>query len=317
MKNQSSHIASPVTRPNRPAVVTAISQGAREHQEDACGHWFDAAGTRVFAVVTDGAGGHGGGADAARATLAAAAKSWAQCSTGDLPNPDVFLTKWMTAAHRAVNEESARIRRSARAVVVACLCDDRAVHWVHAGDCRLLRFHKGKLVERTRDDSVVQVLFERGEITELEMGTHPDQSRLLQSLGGEDPPSPREGHADVNNGDVILLCSDGFWEHLQQKDLEKLAASPPPRRQQALDLAVANAVRRGGHKADNTTAILIAFDDGLGGTRPKLRWALLLLLAVLLGCAAAWLWRSDRLGDLDLLRQKIWQAISSSDFSPS
>jgi serine/threonine protein phosphatase PrpC len=273
------------------AVVASSSQGAREYQEDACGNWFDTAGKQLFAVVADGAGGHGGGADAARAAVTSAAQAWEKCPVSDLAEPDAFLAKWMADAHRAVNEESALIRRSARAVVVACLTDGHMVHWVHAGDCRLLRFHEGKLMERTRDDSVVQVLFERGDITEDEMGTHPDQSRLLQSLGGEDVPSPRPGSADVAAGDVLILCSDGFWEHLKREELEELAAVPAARRQRALDQAVAKAVRRGGVKADNTTAILIAFDDGKKRSRSGIRWALLLvLLAALAGGVFALSW---------------------------
>ena len=291
-----------ISKSPRIVVVSATSQGAREYQEDAWGHWADNA--RVFAVVADGAGGHGGGADASRAAIASAAKTWELPTTRDLADPAKFLATWMTVAHQAVIDESARIKRSARTVVVACLTDGHSAHWVHAGDCRLLRFHDGKLVERTRDDSVVQVLFERGDITEQEMGTHPDQSRLLQSLGGEDPPSPRPGHAPVEAGDVLILCSDGFWEHLTTAELEKLAACPPTRRQPALEQAVAKAVSRGGSKADNTTALMIAFDGDRKPSRPSIFWILLLLAALAAGAVAGWL--SSRPGDIEWLRQKIW-----------
>ena len=284
------------------SVVSSISQGARDHQEDACGHWFDPAGKQLFAVVADGAGGHGGGAEASKATIASAARTWEEIPASGLAAPAAFLAQWMQDAHLAVNEASAKIHRSARAVVVACFTDGESAHWVHAGDCRLLRFHEGKLVERTRDDSVVQVLFERGDITEEEMGTHPDQSRLLQSLGGEDAPSPRPGSAEVAAGDVLILCSDGFWEHLKPAELEKLAATPPAKRQRALDQAVAEAVRRAGAKADNTTAVMISFDEN-GQSRLGTGWCLLLLLAVLAGCAAA-LYQSGALENWKLLWER-------------
>lgn len=294
------------------AVVTSISQGARDHQEDACGHWSDPAGKRLFAVVADGAGGHGGGAEASTATIASAARTWEKIPASDLADPAAFLAQWMQDAHLAVNEASAKIHRSARSVVVACFTDGESAHWVHAGDCRLLRFHEGKLVERTRDDSVVQVLFERGDITEEEMGTHPDQSRLLQSLGGEDPPSPRPGSAEVGAGDVLILCSDGFWEHLKPAELEILAATPPAKRQHALDQAVAEAVRRAGAKADNTTAMMIAFEESESRSRLSGGWSLLLLLAVLAGCAAALSW-SGELENLKLLWElKRQPAVSDS-----
>lgn len=269
-----------------PTVTLATSQGAREYQEDACGHWFDPGNHRLFAVVADGAGGHGGGAEAAQAAIAAAAAAWKPDVAGE--NPAKFLESWMTAAHLAVNEAAAKVHRSARAVIVACVTDGVTTHWVHAGDSRLLRFHEGKLVERTRDDSVVQVLFERGEISEDEMGTHPDQSRLLQSLGGEEPPSPRPGSAEVTAGDVLILCSDGFWEHLRQGELEKLAATPPSRRQHALDQAVAEAVRRAGPKADNTTAVMVHLDEAKAHAASAIAWLLLLLVLALIGFGAGW-----------------------------
>jgi serine/threonine protein phosphatase PrpC len=291
-------------RQYRFTVVTSTSQGARDHQEDACGHWSDPSGTRLFAVVADGAGGHGGGADASKAAVDSAALTWEKNSSSNLAAPDAFLAQWVEDAHLAVIEASAKIQRSGRSVVVACFIDGSSVHWVHAGDCRLLRFGGGKLVERTRDDSVVQVLFERGEITEEEMGTHPDQSRLLQSLGGEDAPTPRPGNAEVEAGDGLILCSDGFWEHLKQAELEKLIGTPPAKRQEALDQAVAEAVRRGGAKADNTTAMMIVFGEDKGGSRSGIRWVILLLFAALVGCAAGWWW-GGRPSELRHLWEKV------------
>lgn len=272
------------------SVSTSSSQGAREYQEDACGHWYDAACNIFFAVVADGAGGHGGGADASQAAIESSAKTWSQATPDSLENPQSFLANWMQQAHIAVNEASEKINRSARTTVVGCVLKGNKAYWAHAGDSRLLRFHNGKLVERTRDDSVVQVLFERGEITEGEMGTHPDQSRLLQSLGGESLPSPRIGSAAIATNDVLILCTDGFWEHLKQVDLEKLAASKPGNRQKALDAAVQEAVHRGGAKADNTTAIMIhCFTCRRRTQWAYVLWGLVYFLAVLGGAIIA-LW---------------------------
>ena len=164
MEKRTSSIPTADTRRSHFSVVSSISQGARDHQEDACGHWTHPAENQLFAVVADGAGGHGGGAEASKATIASAARTWEKISTSDLADPAAFLAQWMKDAHLAVNEASAKIHRSARAVVVACFTDGNSVHWVHAGDCRLLRFHEGKLVERTRDDSVVQVQIGRAHV---------------------------------------------------------------------------------------------------------------------------------------------------------
>jgi len=292
-----------------PSVVTSIHQGARDYQEDALGHWNESDGPGLFAVVADGAGGHGGGAEASQATIESSAESWQESSREAFADPERFLTDWMVRAHSAVNLAAAKVHRSARSVVVACLTDGHTAHWAHAGDCRLLRFHKGKLVERTRDDSVVQVLFERGDITEAEMGTHPDQSRLLQSLGGEESPTPRLGNAAMMAGDVLILCSDGFWEHLKTTELEKLASTSLSKRQQALDQAVAEAVHRAGAKADNTTAVMIVLER-VGQSWFRTGWCLLLLLAILAGCAAAF-YKSGEWGEIKL-RWDMWRQSGGS-----
>lgn len=295
MKHSSDNPPEETVAAARLAVTMSIHQGKREHQEDACGHWFDPDSGRLFAVVADGAGGHGGGAEASQAAITSSAKFWEQSSAIAFKDPEAFLTEWMKQAHDAVNEAAAKVHRSARAVVVACVTDGRSAHWVHAGDCRFLRFHEGKLVERTRDDSVVQVLFERGDITEEEMGTHPDQSRLLQSLGGGDAPTPRLGRSALEAGDTLILCSDGFWEHLKPAELEKLVEASPAKRQQTLDLAVKEAVRRAGAKADNTTAVMIHCDPlGEAKRGGMAAWLAMVVLAAIAGVFAAW-WLQGKL----------------------
>lgn len=265
--------------PQRLRIFSCAHQGARDYQEDRHGQWSGDPGKsdEHFVVVIDGAGGHGGGAEAAEAALRNAESAWKTKNHGA---PEDFLKTWMETAHEAVNHAGKAIRRSARAVAVACLTDGRNAHWVHAGDSRLIHFRNGELLTRTRDDSVVQVLFEKGEIREEEMGTHPDQGRLLQSLGGEDPPKPRLGSAELEPGDALLLCTDGFWEHLSTGELEALTQTPPRRMQAALDAAVAKAVQRAGPKADNTTAtIIIGAEHGEASGMPS--WIMLVAAAAL------------------------------------
>lgn len=243
------------------AVCASMSQGSRECQEDAYDWREDANDGSVFVVVADGAGGHGGGDIASQAAVACAATFFRDHAMPD--DPAGFLKQWMGVAHRDVAAAATRLRRSCRAVVVACVASKKSLHWVHAGDCRVIRFRNGKFGGRTRDDSVVQILVDQGEITEAEMGTHPDQSRLLQSLGGEEPPTPRLGSVDWRPGDSVILCSDGFWEYLTTPELEKLVATEPAGRCRALELAVDTAVRRGGAKADNATAVMLHREAGV------------------------------------------------------
>lgn len=275
----------------QPCVVTASHPGRRPCQEDAAGHWHHGpdAGP-LFAIVADGLGGHGGGANAARAALRAAERLWLAGESLPRDGTD-FLDRWLRAAHEEVLQEAERLCCPAMTAVVALLAHHDQVCWVHAGDCRLYRIRDGKTLERTRDDSLVQELFELGHIAEHEMGRHPCQNQLRQALGGDFFPCPHHGSAELRPGDVFLLCSDGLWENLHHQELESLALAPPANRHETLRAAVAEAVRRGGKNADNTTAILVAFD--LTTSAPPIPWRKLLALAAVAACATAW-WLASR-----------------------
>lgn len=279
--------------------VTATHPGGRTVQEDAVRAW-QAAPSALFAVVADGAGGHGGGDLASQAVVEEASQRWQkQAAEADGAK---FLAEWLAAAHEAVNAKTASQREGARAAAVALLVRGSRADWVHAGDCRLYHFRSGERLFRTRDDSVVQVLCDQGEIAEEEMGRHVDQNRLLQCLGGPETPKPRSGGADLQPGDVLLLCTDGFWENLTLAEIADLAASPPSRWHKALPEALGRAVAQGGTRADNATAVLAGFEPRRTSAASFFSGRLLaalLALIVLLLCLAA---MKGSLPDLPRLR---------------
>lgn len=59
------------------------------------------------------------------------------------------------------------------------------MQWGHVGDSRLYYFKNGKIVKRTLDHSVPQMLVARGEIDEKEIRHHPDRNRLVRVMGME------------------------------------------------------------------------------------------------------------------------------------
>lgn len=295
------------------SVLKAMHLGMRERQEDAAGFWEERDdATTMLAVVADGAGGHGGGAEASAAAVAEAERCW-QSWTKEGSAPE-FLTHWMRKAHDAVNLSVRQQHADARTVAVALLVQGNRADWVHAGDCRLYHFRQGKLLSRTRDDSVVQVLFEKGEIAEEEMGTHEDQNRLLQAIGGNEPPKPRCGGASIEPEDVLLLCSDGFWERLKPEEIIALVNTPRNLRSETLERTLQLAVDRGETKADNASVILACFGEkhpsqNSFSRRPGCQAALIILLVASLTALAAF----------SLLREKttrLWQNFSSPVLRP-
>jgi serine/threonine protein phosphatase PrpC len=80
----------------------------------------------------------------------------------------------------------------------------------HVGDSRVYRYRKGKLVQVTRDHTVVGRLLEFGQITEAEAEVHPRRSELHQAIGGRPDVYPDVYAVTLEPGDWLLACTDGL-----------------------------------------------------------------------------------------------------------
>jgi serine/threonine protein phosphatase PrpC len=199
--------------------ATLSAPGGRVDNEDAVGYrMVEGAGCWALA---DGLGGHRGGEVASRLAVEAAISSF----EGDPSVTEEALKTHLMRANRAVlDRQTAEPELThMRTTMVMLIASSEAAMWAHAGDSRLYWFRDGKIREQTRDDSVPQKLVEAGEISMDQIRFHEDRSRLLNSLGaGEQvvaahcqmpgPPGP---------GDAFLLASDGFWECVEESEMEE------------------------------------------------------------------------------------------------
>lgn len=120
---------------------------------------------------------------------------------------------------RAVNEDCVRLARKGGAVCLL-LDGDRAV-WAHVGDSRLYGFLNGSLILQTLDHSVAQMGVVLREITPDQIRFHEDRNRVLRALGQEGSLKVETGKRHLEPGQwAFLLCSDGFWEYVLEKEME-------------------------------------------------------------------------------------------------
>jgi serine/threonine protein phosphatase PrpC len=238
-------------------VKFAISQqtrlGARKYNQDRIGHWSTPGA--LLMVVADGMGGHANGEIAAQVTVDILGRAFAQEAKPKLPEPARFLPRLIAASHAGILMEAQKRKmpEAPRTVVVACLIQDGYAYWAHTGDCRLYLFRAGRIVTRTRDHSVVQQLVDAGRIREEAVASHPDRNRLLQCLGGTQAPRIDVASERLAKNDVLMLCSDGLWGPLTQRQLLHAVVnrSLPLAVQELVELAEA----RAGADCDNTSVI--------------------------------------------------------------
>ena len=258
------------------------SKGPRDEQQDAgvCLSTPDK-GTALL-VVCDGVGGKGGGGLASQ-TVTELARQICHDRQGIMPDPAEDLSTFCREAHERINQEGSKQELSPGTTVVALYLTPTQAYWVHSGDSRLYHFRAGRLLQRTEDHSVLQILVKQGMVAEKDMGTHPDQGALLQSLGGEEYKPPTSGRADISSEDGFLLCTDGFWERTKVAEMAELMFCPPSEATFLLEQAVARAVQRNGPDGDNVTVAVarpVANKIRLG-KRTNRRVALILLAALL------------------------------------
>ena len=113
-------------------------------------------------------------------------------------------------------------RRGMGCTAEAVYVDNQNVIVGHVGDSRTYHLHQGRLIQLTRDQTLVNRLVELGQLTEEEAENHPRKNELQQAIGGQPDVVPGLYHGKLKRGDWVLVCSDGLTNHIPTADLEKM-----------------------------------------------------------------------------------------------
>jgi len=108
--------------------------------------------------------------------------------------------------------------------VVLVLLKDELVHYANLGDSRIYRIRQGKILQLTKDNSLVQQMIDSNIITENDAKTHPKKHIITKALGTDAELVPEIYQPfKLHEGDIIILCSDGLTEHVEEEEILKLA----------------------------------------------------------------------------------------------
>jgi len=186
-------------------------------------------GRTVFAVA-DGLGGHQGGEVAS----AAAVEPLAALDGREFADPAEAADE-LTAAIREAN--AAILDRAGgdpglwgmgTTVTAAALAGEHHLQLAHVGDSRAYLLRDGSLEQLTTDHTVVAELVRRGRLTPAQAAIHPERSILTRAVGLDpripvDTPDPLE----LQDGDQVLLCSDGLTEPVDDDQIAQLLSAEP------------------------------------------------------------------------------------------
>ena len=211
-----------------------------------------------WALVCDGMGGHAAGNIAAEMACTSLSKAMQHGLRPDMGERSVHLL-----LETAVENASSAIFQRTLAepelkgmgtTLVAAVVLGNQLCLCHAGDSRAYLMRHGQAYPITKDHSVVQQLIDRGEITPKQATTHPERHFITKALGVADHRvAPDFNVYDLQQGDVVLLCSDGLHGLVAQSELPLLCQTAIEN-QTAAGLAE-RANQMGG--SDNISAVLI------------------------------------------------------------
>ena len=169
-----------------------------------------------------------------------------------------LIRKAMVEANREVFELSQAYKEYSgmgTTVLVALIYRGR-LYIGHIGDSRVYRLRQSVLRQLTKDHSYVQELLRQGSITIEEAKNHPQKNVLLKALGCDRDIVPDVITKGFVKGDIILLCSDGLTNMVDDKQIYEIIMKNTSDLNVACKMLIDTANRNGG--ADNISAIIIS-----------------------------------------------------------
>lgn len=232
-------------------------QGGRpENQDDFA---FSDTPLGFLVVVCDGMGGGPGGKTASSVAKAEIVRSLMHAT----PQMSISeaLCQAAAAADSALKAYIARDQRLAGmgSTFVAILIRQSSAIIAHAGDSRCYRLHRGRMVFRTRDHSLVGELVRKRALTEEQARTSPQSNLITRGLGSVSNTQPDVDIVPYCRGDRFVLCTDGVWGIMEQSQLlsrfreMKNLSTDVPRMADEIDRI---GFGQGGHHDNHTFAVI-------------------------------------------------------------
>ncbi|MFN4115564.1 MAG: Stp1/IreP family PP2C-type Ser/Thr phosphatase [Inhella sp.] len=250
---------------------------ARSNNEDA----FAIAEAAGLAVLADGMGGYNAGEVASQMLtgfLRDELGRWLQAAS-NAPSAAVqqAMAICVDNANRAIFESAQDNPRYAGmgTTLVLAVFRPEGVWLGHVGDSRAYRLRAGKFEQLTRDHSLLQEQIDAGLITPEQAQFALHKNLVTRAVGVESVVQLEAHLHPVQDGDLLLLCSDGLSDMLSDADMQSLCQAHVERGAELSQLASAlinGANERGGR--DNITAVLARVGERSGAAASKSWWGL-------------------------------------------
>ncbi|WP_311407161.1 Stp1/IreP family PP2C-type Ser/Thr phosphatase [Liquorilactobacillus uvarum] len=195
----------------------------RTKNEDYVGLFQNKVGIK-FAVVADGLGGHKGGDVASEMAVSHLGYRFETTSFDEPDKGKEWLTLEVSKENQMILERAQQyedLNGMGTTLVCAMFFGDEYL-LANIGDSRGYLYRKGELTQLTEDHSFVNELVKRGQISSEEAKHHPQKNIITRTLGVSDKANLDEKILELENDDILLLCSDGLTNMVEDEKIAEV-----------------------------------------------------------------------------------------------
>lgn len=230
----------------------------REKNEDNLGFFSTPNGQ--LALICDGMGGHSAGALASEIAMNSIREYFESNTYEDISGAIEDAYAYANSQVFDESEENSDMLGMGTTCVLV-LIKDNSIYYGNVGDSRVYILRDGQLKQLTTDHTYVQKLIEKGELKKEEAQNHPRKNELLRAIGVN-----KEVQVDViaepleaQNGDVLMLCSDGLTSMVNEITIEYSLKQSSNSAQEKANHLTELAINEGGY--DNVSVQVIDFNQ--------------------------------------------------------
>jgi serine/threonine protein phosphatase PrpC len=239
---------------------TGIHKGDRDYQQDRVALLnHTRANGCVLGIVADGMGGRSGGRKASDQVIMTTRQLFERYAPAS-DDAAAMMMQIPREAHVVIRLTAISSEEEPHSTFAAFLINPGGdCFWAHAGDSRIYHYRAGRMVRRTIDHSYVQMLVNRGELTEEQAHVHPQSNILMGCLGTEtDPPIDTHFIPRLQAGDTLMACSDGVWHYFTEDELGAVLSRLSAR--EATEFLIDKARSRAMGAGDNLSLVIVKLE---------------------------------------------------------
>ena len=175
-------------------------------------------------IIADGMGGHKAGDYASRYAVDTIEKETLESLE---ENPEIILQKAISKANKDIREISHRNpdMEGMGTTIVAATIYGKYMKVANVGDSRLYIINGKKIKQITRDHSLVEEMVRIGELDRTSARNHPNKNIITRAVGVTASVVADFFDVELKDGDVILMCSDGLSNMLEDEEIRMIACA--------------------------------------------------------------------------------------------